>query len=308
MIRQARMRRSPNPAGALALALFAACGSAERRYDPGALPPDRIAVLQAAEKAYRDGDEAFPAQRDALSRDPVTAAWLTRMLVLDVLRVREKRDTGRDQQLLRAAAGMRDPIEVRAMTHLQALGAAAAPTVVGDLIQHVHGDRRELGVEILASIGAGSLPALQPALQSGEPRIRRTAVRAVAGMEPGPATAEALRTALQDGDFGVRGEAARGLGRGPGDVALLVQIVEQDGDAFVRRSAAQALGACRDRAAATALVQYLERCKQQRDHTGEQAAQAALQALSGGRGPRTVEAWRSWCGKWDPAAPVANGR
>jgi hypothetical protein len=283
-------------------ALWACAGAGGRLYDPGQPTPAQRQALVEAERSYRQNDPAFAAQRDALARDPVTACWLTRMLVRDVLLVRERRDVGQDQ-VLAAAAGIRNPVEVRALEHLEAIGAAAAPTLVEDLLEHPLGDRRELGVELLGRIGLPALPALEGPLQDSEPRLRRAAVRAAAAMPFSPQTRQCLMRAAADADFGVRGEALRGLGGGGASEAdLLRRSLLGDRDAFVRRAAAEALAGFRDRPTAVALIDYLERCKRELEPLGERTAQQSLQALSGGRGPRTVEAWRDWLGQWHPEA------
>jgi hypothetical protein len=48
------------------------------------------------------------------------------------------------------------------------------------------------------------------------------------------------------------------------------------------------------------VIDYLQRCKDERDPRGEEAAQATLQALARSRGPRTVAAWRQWATSYDP--------
>lgn len=286
------------------LALWGCAGAPPepRLYDPGQLAPEQARALKQAEQAYRAQDAAFDGQRDALAGDPVTACWLTRFLVRDILWARERRDVGQGE-VLRAAAGRADPVETRAREQLLALGGAAASTLVKDLLESSLGDRRELGVELLGGIGPAALPDVDPVLADGDPRVRRSAVRVLAAMPFGPEVGQRLRRAAADPDFGVRGEALRGLGGGgEAEAALLRSALAGDADPFVRRAAAQALGGFRDQAAAVALIDYLERCKRERESQGEQTAQAALQAISGSRGPRTVEAWRAWSRSWDPAA------
>jgi hypothetical protein len=82
---------------------------------------------------------------------------------------------------------------------------------------------------------------------------------------------------------------------------MLRQALAQDPDPFVRRAAAGALAGHRERESAVALIDYLERCKRERDPSGESAAQDALQQLAGRFGPRSAEAWRHWARTFDPA-------
>ena len=88
--------------------------------------------------------EDFAALRDALAKDPVTAFWLTRLFIRDLLLVREARQESEeahavaakevrsviraddggpvDAKLLQSVAKARDPLEVRALAQIDAMG------------------------------------------------------------------------------------------------------------------------------------------------------------------------------------------
>src|SRR5262245_12605404 len=83
-------------AGALPCVLFLGACAAKPAPNRVAEPaPDQIARLRAAEQLYRKDDPAFAAERDDLARDPVTAFWLTRLFVRDLMLAREGHETGR---------------------------------------------------------------------------------------------------------------------------------------------------------------------------------------------------------------------
>lgn len=324
--------------GALPL-LLCACASGPARpelFDPGRPQSATLERLAAYEKLYRNGDPAGVAERDQLAQDPVAAFWLTRMYVRDIFSAREGRAESSARQvqydrntprvdakegvavsvrqsadtteMMRQAAKLKNPVEVRALEQIDALGERAAPCLVEDLLPRT-GISREVGVELLGRIGAPALPDLTPSLRSGDAKVRRTAIRAVAAMAPEPAVLGALRVAAADGDFGVRGEATAALVRGTGDdVERVRRAVTDDPDSFVRRKAAAALATQRDRVTATTLIGFLERCKKEREPEGERAAQDSLARLAGSTGPRTVEMWQQWLASWDPAAKPTGQR
>jgi hypothetical protein len=304
----------------LACSLLASACAARPAPEKVAEPaPDQYARLRAAEQLYRKDDPAFAAERDELARDPVTAFWLTRLFVRDLMLAREGRETGRDyashvplhdvpsatrtraqtgdsDPLLRAAAGIKNPVEARALAQIDALGAAAAPCLVHDLGCHQQAFVRELGVELLARIGRPALPAMEPLRTSAREAERCVYVEALGGMPPDAASMAQLSAFVaDDAEFTVRATAAKALGRAGADAApRLRQTLATDPDPFVRRTAAEALAAQRDAETAAALVGYLERCQQEHDREGEGAAQHALQTLSRTRAPRTPAAWRAW--------------
>lgn len=272
----------------------AACNSGPARFDPGALSPAQVEQCRVVEKAYRQQAADYPQRRDAALADPVVTAWVVRMFVRDLFAAREGQILGEDTPLLRAAARVQDPVEVRALAELRVLGAAAVPTLVGDLLLHEQPQPRELGIELLAMIGAPAVPALQEVARTGNQRPRRSAARALGGIGLDERAVATLRELAVDPDFTVRADAVRSL-RGGGEPVrrLLIERLRGDDDPFVRRIAAQSLGAFAGPEAMLALVDYLEYCKQAPDFKGEQQAQESLQQLAGSRGPRTPDAWRA---------------
>ncbi|HEX5053578.1 MAG TPA: HEAT repeat domain-containing protein [Planctomycetota bacterium] len=285
-------------AGAV-LVLLAGCSSAPERYRPGDLSPAQQDQCRAVERAYRTQAAEYEALRDAAKADPVVAGWLTRMFIRDVFTVREGRPLGEDA-ILRRAAKIKDPVETRAMAELAALGAAAVPTIVGDLLRHGQPQPRELGVELIALVGPAAIPALQELAHDAEARHRRAAARALGAIGgEGPELAT-LRELAGDGEYTVRADALRSLGGGgPEARKLLVERLHDDPDPFVRRVAAQTLAQYPGAISGRALVDYLERCKRERDVQGERAAQDSLQKLAAAIGPRTPAAWRAWLEQLD---------
>lgn len=284
------------------IVLWAACSGAPegaQRVDFGKPDLAQQERLAKAERLYRAEDPAFAVERDTLAGDPVTALWLTRMLVRDIVLVREGRDP--DREFERAAARVADPVEVRAMTQLVALGGAAMPCIRRDLLESRQGPLRELGIEACARIGSPALPDLDQMQQSSDANQVRGAARALAAMDPTEASLAQLRRAAEHPDFAVRAAAARGLVRGSiPDVALVRAMVAGDLDAFVRRTAAAGLATVPEAQNAEVLVAFLRRCIAETDAAGEKVAQDALQRLSATRGPRTADAWAEWALTWTP--------
>jgi len=288
------------------LLLLAACASSAPKFRPGALTPDQVAKCRAAELAYRAEAPEYPALRDALLVDPVAASWLVRMFVRDLFAVREGRPLGQDEDLLRAAAHIDDPVETRALAELMILGAIAVPAIVGDLLLHDQPQPRELGIELLGRLGAPALPALRDVARSADPKQRRAAARAFAAFRGSADAFAELRRLTQDDDYTVRADAVRGLRHGDAAAGELArQVLKGDADPFVRRAAAGALVGHRDRVSADALIDFLERCLRDSDTRGVQAAQLSLHAMAstGLRTMRPVETWRSWAAKL-PAPPA----
>lgn len=288
--------------GWLCLCLLAAC--AGTRYEPGKLSDEQVAKCRALEVAYRSNAPDYPVLRDQAVADPVVAAWVVRMFVRDLFAVREGRPLGEDREFLRAAARLEDPVEVRALAEVRALGAIAVPTLLGDLLLHDQPQPRELGIELLALVGAPAIAPLQDVVRTGEPKQRRAAARALGRIGVEGQVLATLRELTGDEDYTVRADALRSL-RGGGEAArgLLVERLQRDDDPFVRCVAAQTLGEFPATATANALIDYLERCKRDKDWRGEQAAQASLQKLAGTRGPRTPEAWRAFAPELDARTP-----
>lgn len=268
----------------------------------------------------------FAVLRDALAKDPVTAFWLTRLFVRDLLLVREARQESQESQdvaakqvrsVVRAADGgpadakllqsvmkARDPLETRALAQIDAMGAAAVPCIVNDLAGHKQAFVRQLGAELVGRIGAPALPAIAQLATSRDPVLRRSYAQCMASLSVPEADFATLRAmAIEDSDFTVRAAAIDAMAqRDPGGMPLIRQRLVRDEDPFVRRVAARALALERSQENAIAIADFLERSMRDRDNQSERAAQEALQQMAKTRGPRTLELWRQFAQSL-PAAP-----
>ena len=281
--------------GFAAVVVLAACAAGPQRAPAPRPASDQQERLVEAERLYRSGDPGFDAARDELAGDPVTARWLTRMFIRDLIWARDQRQAD-DEAFIGAVAGRSEhPVEVRAWRHLQAIGAAAAPALIEDLLRSPYSDRRQIGTELLGAVGPVTLPALQPLLVDGDRSTRRMAVSALVEMEKTPAVRTALERAVVDGDFTVRAEAVEGLARIGADAApRLRDLLRSDADPFVRRVVAAQLGAFHDAETARALVEYLERCVADGDGRGIEATEAALIEIAGRKQSGGLAGWRRW--------------
>jgi HEAT repeat protein len=285
-------------------AVLAGCAGAAPRAER--LDAQQLADCKAFEQAYRAEAGDYVARRDALARDPVSAAWLVRMFVLDICRVREGRPVGESDEVVRAAAGIVDPLEARAMAEIRALGVIAVPTLVADLLLHEQPQPRELGVELLAAVGAPAVPALRDVARTGATRHRRAAARTLGRIGLDQDGFALLREMATESDYTVRADALRGMqSGGPAARDFVIERLQADSDAFVRKVAAMSLAGFRDPVAARALVELLERSLRANDTEGERVAQKALQEMAGTARPRRVDEWQRFVREW-PAAPVVS--
>lgn len=282
-------------AAALVLALCAAaCATPLVRYQPGPLSADQLELVRKAEAAYRKDAPDYPVLRARVAEDPVATAWLVRMFVRDLVRVRERplAPTGGEEIVVRAVEGA-DPVGVRATNEIRHLGAKAVPLLIGDLLLHESTLPRELGIDLLAVVGQAAVPDLLDVAARGDVRQRRAAARALGRVGADDRALSVLVAMAEDDDYTVRADALRGLaGCGEPAIAHLTARLAGDQDPFVQRVAAEQLGRFPVRASGDALVVYLERCLRSRDESGERSAQASLQVLTGKRGLRPPEAWQ----------------
>lgn len=274
-------------------ALLAACASPPPA--PAARPTnDQLAQVRAVEQAYRENLPEYAALRDAALADPLQRAWLVRMFVRDLFAAREGRPIDSDRWRWVATAQQPEPLETRALAELRHIGAGAVPTLIEDLLYHEQPLPREMGVELLAYIGAPAVPPLQGIAREGEPRQRRAAARALGRIGADGEALAILRELCADGDYTVRADALRALEGGGVDArAVLLTALRDDDDAFVRRVAAETLATFPQRSTALALVDYLERCKRDKDSRGENTAQESLLRLAAAAAapdPRDVKA------------------
>jgi hypothetical protein len=245
--------------------------------------------LQAAERLWRAKDEAgFAAARDELAGEPLLAFWLARLLIRDALFLRE--NARADESALVGDLPWQAPFD-----QLVALGAAAAPCVVLDLLRQRAADRNELGAEVLHAMGPAAMPSWERILEVADPAVRRHAVRAMAGWEGDPRVLDQLLDATRDPDFGVRAAAWRGVGLWGSDQGpRLRQALAADQDPFVQRAIVEGLGRQADRDSASAVVDFLERAAAQRDEDGVEAAHRALATWSGRAERDSAPGWRRW--------------
>lgn len=297
------------------LSLLVACGTADRRppvsawtalfpdvvvHEPGARQLTRtgtneqMLAVDRAVRVYIDADdEEFAKVRDEVARDPVQAYWLTRYLVMFVEKARE-RAANTDLREAKLAVGD-EPVWSRPIRHIKALGAAAVPVVVLELLRSPVSDRVELGRELLREIGPEALPAWRDVFGIDEPRMRRRCANVLAdwGTEH-PAVREMLMTLRTDDEFGVRAAAYRGLASDPANVDLLVDALMRDPDPFVQRTIAVALGGHYSRQTAGALVDFMSRAVEASDYRAVLAADEALRKMSGRAERADLRTWRTW--------------
>lgn len=292
-------------AALLAVALASACASPPARYQPGPLSTAQLQQVRAAETAYRATAADYVVRRDKVLADPLATAWLVRMFVRDVFTVREGRPLAdRPVALFRAAGGIEDPVETRALAEIRHIGAKAVPILVGDLLMDEQPLNRELGIELLGLVGAPAVPELKALIERGEQRQRRAAARALGRIGLDAEVLAILREMAEDGDYTVRADAVRSMvGGGPEAQDLLQVKLREDSDPFVQRTAAQALAEFPNRKAAGALVDYLEHCLRADDRMGERTAQSCLQRMAGTRTRRLPEAWREFAKTMADATP-----
>ena len=99
-------------------------------------------------------------------------------------------------------------------------------------------------IDIARTRGQGATSAINYALVADpDPRVRITAIRALAGLQHSPEARQALTQAVADADPQVRTEALQTLSRGAGDkpIALLAQVIKGDADRQVRLAAIENL-------------------------------------------------------------------
>jgi hypothetical protein len=276
------------------VACSAACATPLVRYQPGPLSADQLELVRKAEASYRKDAPDYPVLRARVLEDPLATAWLVRMFVRDLVRVRERplAPTGGEEIVVRAVEGA-DPVGVRATNEIRHIGVKAVPLLIGDLLLHEATLPRELGIDLLAVVGPAAVPDLLDVAARGDVRQRRAAARALGRVGASEQALPVLVAMAEDGDYTVRADALRGLaGCGEPAIVHLAARLSGDQDPFVQRVAAEQLGRFPVRASGDALVAYLERCLRARDESGERSAQAALQVLAGKRGLRTPEAWQ----------------
>jgi HEAT repeat protein len=136
-------------------------------------------------------------------------------------------------EALGAVAGRNGDAAARAIAALVALTSDAA--------------RRDGCVTALARLPASRVTAVAEGLSHPQPEVRRATIDVLARMRQPDASA-ALRTALDDGDAGIREAAVTALDRlgARGTARRFAQMAREDASRAVRRAAAAALGRATD--------------------------------------------------------------
>jgi HEAT repeat protein len=256
------------------------------------LPADQRAVLVAY---GQDGPE-WARVRVELKEDPRRARWLCENLVLELFRAY-------DVAQLSPIGERRGPFE-RARDELCFFGEEAVPVLV-ELLRGRDGVMPVVASDVLRRIGEPAIGPVAATLDCEDPRARRSAAELLGDLPHAGQGEDAVeqrlgRLAAEDPEWLVRAQAARSLGlRGvrhssPDVARTLLQPVLADPDPAVAREAALALQELGDPAAVPALLNYLERSVRAGDPRSEQAAQEALQALTGDEGTRDPRAWRDF--------------
>lgn len=290
---------------ALVMVVASGCSTATTvDYTPGKLTSEQLARCRAVAQAYVDGEAEYPAMRDALAADPVALAWFVRYLEHEIVQAREGSIEILGEETVPAEDVRPDPKapttwhlpgqrpDSRAIAQIVAIGAPAVDVVVHDLALSPQEFLRSIGIEVLTGIGDPAVPALLKLASTGESQQQRVAARALGEIGARGDSLEALRELARSPVWRIRSDAAQGLAKGgPGARDLLIEMLA-DVDPFVRRKAGESLANYRDRTAATALVDFLDACKEAKDWTGELAAQKALQIMAKAKSPRSPGAWR----------------
>ncbi|MGY1650269.1 MerR family DNA-binding transcriptional regulator [Geodermatophilus sp. SYSU D01119] len=207
--------------------------------DPGFAPAALVADL------VRAAEERIARERELLARlravdGSAPADWP------DVLRV-----VGLLQELAAPSAARRQRAVLADDVPVPA--GVLAGAVLAEDDPHVAGALRWA----LARAGGDGLATLAGGLRSGDPAVRRRAVRAVTAQAGSPDADDLLRAALADPDAAVRGEAALALGR-RGEAAVVPALVGMVVAGTADVDAAEVLGALsRDPADAGAVVAAL---------------------------------------------------
>lgn len=213
------------PGLSLLLAL-AGCGSqgdaSQRIYDLGRDPtPDKIAQI----RAYLEAEA--PKER---------AAAMFKLVDLEV-----------PDSVELALDGLEDPDGFVRATAATLLGELAAADQIPALREHLLRDSdpvvRQRAAESLATIGGEqAIGALVQALEDPLGRVRLAAIRGVAELAPERGLESLMRLVLEDPDWEIRAQAARGLGLAGDPLAVpALEAALEDRNEFVRAAAANAL-------------------------------------------------------------------
>ena len=317
-----RLAQASSPRLSLAFSLVAVavlgvtvagCGTTSG-YTPGQIDKNQMARCKEVAQAYVDSTPEYPQLRDTLREDPVAIAWFVRYLESEIVQAREGQVEllGEEKVRLDRVKEMqqrsKEPVEwnlpgqrpdSRAIAQIVAIGEPAVAVVVNDLALSPQEFLRSIGIELLTGIGDPAVPALLKLARTGDQQQQRVAARALGEIGARGVAFDALRELAGSAEWRISSDAAQGLAHGGPEARDLLMQMLRDEDAFVRRKAGESLANYKDRVAAVALVDFLEQCQQQKDWTGELAAQKALQGIAGTRTPRAAQAWRRFAEEMD---------
>ncbi len=146
-----------------------------------------------------------------------------------------------------ALGGLEDEDGFVRATAAKLLGDLEDPAAVPALVDHLGRDPdpvvRQRAAEALTVLaGPQAEESLVRALQDPLARVRLAATRGVSDLAPGRALDALVQLLLEDPEWEIRAQAARGLGRsGARELAPALEAALQDRNEFVRAAAAHAL-------------------------------------------------------------------
>ncbi len=291
---------SPSPwlrFAVLALGLaISGCSTSKQPYKPVREKPtvEEAQQLRRTEALWKAEDPKFPAARDKILKNPVTAAWWIRALVWYA--VGSHNEHLSQQRDLLGTVKAREPVGYKkARAELRIAGGVAVPILVDELLRHSYRENRDLGVEILVYMGSQIVPELEPQLTHKDKRVRRQVLQVLGGMAGDARAQELLAQNVRDPDFSIRAQALESLARaGDARLPLLRQAAVQDPDKFVRRRVIAALAGFKDKQTAAIVVAYYKHVLRKGDRQGIRAARQTLRAMSGIHGEHNEAFWELW--------------
>jgi hypothetical protein len=276
--------------------VLAGCSTQKKPYKPvrQKATPEQARQLRQVHDLWKAEDPKFPAARDQILEDPVTAAWWSRTLI--GYAVGSHKQYMAQQRDLLGAVKVKEPLGYKkALAELRIADGVAVPVVVAELLRHHDIKNRALGVQILIYMGPGIVPDLQPYLAHQDKRVQRQVLQVLGGLASDARAQQLLIANIRNPEWSIRAQALESLAlAGDAHLPLLHQAALHDPDPFVRRRVVAALAQFKDRQTATVVVAYYQEVLRQGDRQGIRAAQRTLQAMSGIRGGHTESFWQRW--------------
>lgn len=281
------------------------CTSSKQPYKPvrEKTTQEQAQQLKRAHDLWKAEDPEFPAARQEVLADPVTAAWWSRTL-LGYAAGSYQEHLRKQQDLLGTVKATQPVGYKKALEELRIAGSVAVPVVVDELLRHHQAKNRALGVEILIYMGAGIVPDLEPYLTHEDKRVRRQVLQVLGGSAADARARSLLLRYSRDPDWSIRAQALESLAlAGESQLPTLHEALLRDPDSFVRRRVVMALGRFKDKPSATLVLAYYKEVLRAGDRSGIRAAQQTLQAMSGVRGNQTEAFWERWVKSLPQKAP-----